>query len=94
MIAAAVADRDGDGQALADATGIVTVADLRSADVAAGGQGAPLLPIYHAALTAGLPRPLVVLNLGGDVLIDAFEDVEEAIDGLLSDFYVRRALKF
>jgi anhydro-N-acetylmuramic acid kinase len=55
----------GDGQKLADATGIATVADLRSADVAAGGQGAPLLPVYHDALTAGLPRPLAVLNLGG-----------------------------
>ena len=55
----------GDGQALADATGIATVADLRSADVTAGGQGAPLLPVYHAALTAGLARPLAVLNLGG-----------------------------
>mgnify|MGYP001806520766 CR=1 FL=1 len=55
----------GDGQALADATGIASVADLRSADVAAGGQGAPLLPVYHAALTAGLERPIAVLNLGG-----------------------------
>ena len=55
----------GDGQKLADATGIATVADLRRADVAAGGQGAPLLPVYHAALTAGLERPIVVLNLGG-----------------------------
>lgn len=55
----------GDGAALARATGIVTVADFRSADVAAGGQGAPLLPIYHAALTARLPRPVAVLNLGG-----------------------------
>ena len=55
----------GDGQTLADATGIATIADLRSADVAAGGQGAPLLPVYHAALTAGLRRPLAVLNLGG-----------------------------
>lgn len=55
----------GDGQALADATGIATVADLRSADVAAGGQGAPLLPVYHAALTTGLARPVAVLNLGG-----------------------------
>ncbi|MCC2981355.1 anhydro-N-acetylmuramic acid kinase [Sphingomonas sp. IC4-52] len=55
----------GNGQALADATGITTVADFRSADVAAGGQGAPLLPVYHAALTAGLERPLAVLNLGG-----------------------------
>ncbi|WCT75490.1 anhydro-N-acetylmuramic acid kinase [Sphingomonas naphthae] len=55
----------GDGAALAQATGIRVVADLRSADVAAGGQGAPLLPVYHAALTAALPRPVAILNLGG-----------------------------
>jgi len=55
----------GDGAALADATGIVTVSDFRSADVAGGGQGAPLLPIYHAARAAGLARPAAVLNLGG-----------------------------
>ena len=55
----------GDGQMLADVTGIRTVADFRSADVAAGGQGAPLLPVYHAALAAGLGTPLAVLNLGG-----------------------------
>lgn len=55
----------GDGQALADATGITVVGDFRSADVAAGGQGAPLIPIYHAALAAGLARPVALLNLGG-----------------------------
>lgn len=55
----------GDGAVLARATGIAVVSDMRSADVAAGGQGAPLLPIYHAALTAGLERPVAVLNLGG-----------------------------
>ena len=55
----------GDGAALANATGIITVWDFRSADVAAGGQGAPLLPVYHAALTAGLTLPVAVLNLGG-----------------------------
>ncbi|WP_294214448.1 anhydro-N-acetylmuramic acid kinase [uncultured Sphingomonas sp.] len=55
----------GDGAVLARATGIAVVSDLRSADVAAGGQGAPLLPVYHAALTAGLERPVAVLNLGG-----------------------------
>lgn len=33
-----------------------------------------------------------VEDLGGDVLIDAFEEVEEAIDGLLTDFYISRAL--
>ena len=55
----------GDGAALAQATGIQVVADLRSADVAAGGQGAPMLPVYHRALSAALPRPVAVLNLGG-----------------------------
>lgn len=55
----------GDGAALAKATGITTVSDMRSADVASGGQGAPLLPVYHAALVADLPKPVAVLNLGG-----------------------------
>ncbi|MCE3543850.1 anhydro-N-acetylmuramic acid kinase, partial [Escherichia coli] len=55
----------GDGAVLARATGIAVVSDLRSADVAAGGQGAPLLPVYHAALVAGLEKPVAVLNLGG-----------------------------
>lgn len=55
----------GDGAALAAACGITTVSDFRSADVAAGGQGAPLLPVYHAALVAGLAKPVAVLNLGG-----------------------------
>jgi anhydro-N-acetylmuramic acid kinase len=55
----------GDGAALADGFGIAVVGDLRSADVAAGGQGAPLLPVYHRALGAGLSKPVAILNLGG-----------------------------
>ena len=55
----------GDGAALAGAFGIPVVGDLRSADVAAGGQGAPLLPVYHRALAEALEKPAAVLNLGG-----------------------------
>lgn len=55
----------GDGALLAKLTGIEVVNDFRSADVAAGGQGAPLVPVYHAALSADLTKPLAVLNIGG-----------------------------
>ena len=55
----------GDGAGLAGAFGIPVVADLRQADVVAGGQGAPLLPVYHRALADGLAKPAAILNLGG-----------------------------
>src|SRR6185312_6957190 len=55
----------GDGALLAHLAGCDVVADFRGADVAAGGEGAPLAPLYHAALAAGLAKPLAVLNIGG-----------------------------
>lgn len=55
----------GDPTLIAERTGITTVADFRRADVAAGGQGAPLLPALHAAVLADSAVPRAVLNLGG-----------------------------
>jgi len=55
----------GDGALLAHLVGINVVNDFRSADVQAGGQGAPLAPVYHLARADNLPKPIAVLNLGG-----------------------------
>ncbi|MFD2263314.1 anhydro-N-acetylmuramic acid kinase [Lacibacterium aquatile] len=55
----------GQGDVLSRMLGRDVVAGFRLADVAAGGQGAPFAPLYHAALAADLGRPLAVLNLGG-----------------------------
>ena len=57
----------GDAHWLAGRTGVPVAYDFRTADVAAGGEGAPLAPIYHRALAerSGLAPPVGVLNLGG-----------------------------
>jgi anhydro-N-acetylmuramic acid kinase len=55
----------GDAAALARATRTDVAYDFRTADVAAGGEGAPLVPVYHQALAADLDKPLAVLNIGG-----------------------------
>ncbi|MDB6164291.1 MAG: anmK [Xanthomonadaceae bacterium] len=55
----------GDGNVIAERTGITTVADFRRRDVAAGGHGAPLLPALHAALLHSPTETRAVLNLGG-----------------------------
>jgi anhydro-N-acetylmuramic acid kinase len=55
----------GDGARLARATGCRVVNDFRSADMAAGGEGAPFAPVYHAVLAQRLALPVCVLNIGG-----------------------------
>jgi len=55
----------GDGSVIAVRTGITTVSDFRPADVAAGGQGAPLVPFADRVLFSEPDRPVALLNLGG-----------------------------
>jgi anhydro-N-acetylmuramic acid kinase len=55
----------GDGALLARMTRIPVVSDFRSADIEAGGNGAPLVPLYHRALAAELPKPVAIVNIGG-----------------------------
>lgn len=89
----------GDGHALAKSLGMSVVFDLRAADVAAGGQGAPLVPVYHRALVnmLGSDGPTVVVNIGGVSNISYIDgDTLIACDtgpgnALLDDFMLRRA---
>src|SRR5258708_21324097 len=57
----------GEGDALARTLGIPVVYDFRAADMAAGGQGAPMVPVFHRAMVRLLdrPGPIAVLNIGG-----------------------------
>lgn len=55
----------GDPQLLAERLQIAVVSDFRRRDMAAGGQGAPLVPLFHQQLCRSLPKPFVILNLGG-----------------------------
>ena len=55
----------GDASRIAEITGITTVADFRRRDVAAGGQGAPLMPAFHLAMLGSAGHDRAVLNLGG-----------------------------
>ncbi len=59
----------GDGALLANLTGIDVINDFRSADVAGGGEGAPLVPVFHRALAQGFASnfalPVAFLNIGG-----------------------------
>lgn len=69
----------GNAGALASALGVPVVADLRQADLVAGGQGAPLVPVYHRALAEwiGAAFPTAFLNIGGVANLTWFGDDDD-----------------
>ncbi len=88
----------GDAAALAKAIHIPVMHDFRAADVAAGGQGAPFVPVYHRALAQSLERegPMAVLNIGGVSNITYIDGADTLIacdtgpgNALLDDFIFR-----
>ncbi len=90
----------GDPNLIAQRTGITTVADFRRRDMAAGGEGAPLVPLLHGALFARSDRSRVVLNLGGIAnitVLPAGKGVTAAFDSgpanCLMDGWIRHHLK-
>lgn len=74
----------GDGALLAEKCGIDVVCDFRRRDVAAGGEGAPLVPLYHAALARQMELPIAVLNVGGIANVTWIGRSEASGEDLLS----------
>src|SRR5712664_1896972 len=88
----------GDANALAKAIHIPVMHDFRAADVAAGGQGAPFVPVYHRALAQSLERegPMAVVNIGGVSNITYIDGADTLIacdtgpgNALLDDYMYR-----
>jgi len=87
----------GDPNIIAAGTGITTVADFRRADIALGGQGAPLAPAFHAWLFASAEVTRVVLNLGGMANLTVLPGSDAAVRGFdtgpgnrVMDAWIRR----
>ena len=86
----------GDPSCIAYATGIVTVADFRSKDIAAHGQGAPLVPAFHQFAWGGGDSGLAVLNIGGIANVTLFPESAPVLGfdtgpgNTLLDLWIRR----
>lgn len=90
----------GDPNSIAQLTGITTVADFRRRDIAAGGQGAPLVPAFHAAVFRSTDEDRVILNIGGMANVTLLpHDQQQPVSGfdtgpgnVLMDVWVARHL--
>ena len=90
--AAGITVQIGDGKKLASLTGIPVIYDFRSDDVRAGGQGAPLVPVYHQAIAMHLKKPVVFLNIGGVANITYLDEKNAALPLLAFDTGTGNAL--
>jgi anhydro-N-acetylmuramic acid kinase len=73
--------QSGDANRIAEITGITTVADFRSRDIAAGGQGAPLVPAFHQAVFYDPEVSRAVLNIGGIANLTLLPKQNAAVTG-------------
>jgi anhydro-N-acetylmuramic acid kinase len=89
----------GDGQSLADRLGIDVAFDFRAADIAAGGEGAPIVPVFHRALViaGGMKGEVALLNIGGVANVTYVDDGEQPIacdtgpgNALIDDLMLQR----
>ncbi|MGE0152568.1 MAG: anhydro-N-acetylmuramic acid kinase [Reyranellaceae bacterium] len=87
----------GDGAGLAGRLGVPVAWDFRTADVLAGGQGAPFVPLFHAALTRGRELPVAVVNIGGVANVTWIGGADEILafdtgpgNGPLDDWILRQ----
>jgi anhydro-N-acetylmuramic acid kinase len=87
----------GNGALLAELTGIIVVCDFRSRDIAAGGEGAPLVPAFHRAMFAHSSVHRVIVNIGGianvtDLGPGAIKGFDTGPGNMLMDAWIRRHL--
>ncbi len=90
----------GNPETIAGGTGVTTVADFRSADIAAGGQGAPLVPPFHEWLFGRSQQDRVILNIGGIANVTILPSGDAPVTGFdtgpgntLLDLWVRKHRK-
>lgn len=74
----------GNANLLAQLTGIDVVSDFRRLDVAYGGQGAPLVPIFHKCLVSNVKKPLAILNIGGVANFTYIDDDDDDDDEIIA----------